>query len=314
MEIISFAIFKLAVIAAVGFYLYTKTIIDDKTAKMLESFVVNYTAPFLFFTQLIEKTDLVLSQSVFKFFALSFIIFLTGYALSYIFLLRRNNSVKKEYISLVSFQNAGYLPMSMAIFFSSAVKEEFLIFVIMYLLGFNFFMWSLSGVFIFNKPGQKFNFTALFNPAVMGIICGLFFVYTGWGKSIPFILLEPFKMIGETTFVLSMIILGCCLAQVKLQGIFTRAKLIIEICLLKLVIIPLIFLFLVIYFKVYSLFGLLIVVQAAMPTATSLSIIGGNYNADSRFIAQAIFVTHILCVVTVPVWLNLFLKFSRLIV
>jgi len=52
--------------------------------------------------------------------------------------------------------------------------------------------------------------------------------------------------------------------------------------------------------------------QAAMPSAVSLPIVADLNGADSEFVSQGVFFTHILSIFTIPLWLGLYLKISEL--
>jgi predicted permease len=61
-----------------------------------------------------------------------------------------------------------------------------------------------------------------------------------------------------------------------------------------------------------SFLGLFIVMQAAMPSAVSLPLLANLRKADSEFISQSVLFTHIISIVTVPLWLGLYMNFSHL--
>ena len=79
------------------------------------------------------------------------------------------------------------------------------------------------------------------------------------------------------------------------------------------IILPLFVFIVVVTFKIYSLLGLFIVLQAAMPSAVSLPIVASLNNADSEFVSQGVFLTHIVSIFTIPLWVGLYLKVSGFI-
>lgn len=304
MEIASIAIIKLALITFLGFCLYKKNFIKEEALQFLTFFVINITIPFLFFSHLVENSQLVLAHSLGIFIVISISIFLCGSILGVIFSFRKNPGARREFISLVSFQNAGYLPMNLVLFlFSPQVREKFFVYIFLYLLGFNILMWSIGSFFIFKKESETFSFKGIFTPPIMGTVIALLLIYTNTARFIPVLIISPLKMVGEMSFVLSMIILGCWLAKVRLKGFFQRAFLVGEVALLKLIILPLLFLMGVVYFKIFSLLGVFIVLEAAMPSAVSLPIITYFKGADSEFVSQGVFLTHVLSIITIPLWL-----------
>jgi hypothetical protein len=117
-------------------------------------------------------------------------------------------------------------------------------------------------------------------------------------------------MVGETSFVLSMIILGCWLAKINIKGFYRQLFIIAQASFLKLIAVPFVFLMVVIKIDIASLFGFFIILQASMPSAVSLPIVVNLRNADSEFVSQGVLLTHIFSIVTVPLWLGLYMKLS----
>jgi predicted permease len=311
MSVISFAVIKLSLITVFGFFLYRKNFITEEVLRFLTFFVITITVPFLIFSHLIGNEGVILENSLWIFIAVSLGIFLTGWILGYVFSFRRRHRLKREFISVVSFQNAGYLPMNIALFlFSPEVRERFLVYIFLYLLGFNVIMWSLGSFFIFKRKGEKFSLNSLFTPPVVATILALLLIYARLTRYIPDIIIAPLGMVGDTSFVLSMIVLGCWLGKVKLKGAKRQALLVAEASILKLMVLPLLFLLATAVFDISSLLGAFIVLQAAMPSAASLPIVANLRGADSEFVSQGVLVTHIVSVVTIPLWLSLYLFIS----
>lgn len=315
MDLLFLAIIKLSLITLFGFYLYRRKVITDKGLSALTTLVISFTMPFLIFSGLVDNFQIVLANSVWVFLLISVAVFLIGYLLAAAVFFRKKHRIKQEFISIVSFQNGGYLPISIAFFiFPPGVREKFLVYIFLYLLGYNILMWSLGSFIIFRKKGDRFSYKSIFTPPIISTLIALLFIYTKVAGLIPRIILDPMRMIGNTSFVLSLIILGCWLAKIKLKGLSQHLLLIVEASILKLVAIPFLFLIGVVHFKLFSLLGVFIVIEAAMPSAVSLPIIANLHRADSEFVSQGVFFTHILGVITIPLWLGVlqFLGFSFL--
>jgi hypothetical protein len=312
MNVVSSTILKLVLIALFGWVLYKRKFVDDKILNFLTFFVINFTIPFLIFSHLIENLKIDTRPSLIIFLILSTILFIVGFVVAFIFSFWQKDYFRREFIALVSFQNSGYLPMNIAFFlFPSNIKETFFTYIFLYLLGFNIIMWSIGSFFIFKKRGEIFKLKSLFTPPIISIIFALLLVYTGASKFFPNFLLIPIKMIGNLSFVLSMIILGCFLAEIRLEGFSKRIFIIFNVVLLRLFVVPLIFLILIIKFKIFSLLGMFIILEASMPSAVSLPIVGNLRKADSEFISQGVLVTHVFSIFTIPLWLDFYLKVSN---
>ncbi|UCG34938.1 MAG: AEC family transporter [Candidatus Omnitrophota bacterium] len=313
MSAISFAVLKLCLIAVFGFILYRKRIVDRRVLDFLMLFVINFTIPCLFFSRLIDNTQIVLSHSLWNFIFLSIVIFLLGYGLGILASLKKSKAVRREFVSMVSFQNSGYLPMNIAFFlFAPGLRDKFLVYIILYLLGFNILMWSIGSFFIFKKKGDQFALKSVFTPPILGTIFALLFVYTNATRFIPAVILDPMRMIGDTSFVLSMLVLGSWLAQIDARGLLKRLSIISEVSFLKLIIMPGLFFLFIAGMKLFSLLGIFILMEASMPSAVSLPIVAHLRKADSEFVSQGVFFSHLLSIVTIPFWLGIFLRISGL--
>lgn len=311
MGIVSLAVIKLSLVASLGFILYRKKIVSESALSFLTFFVINLSIPFLFFSHLVENSQMVLAHSVGSFLIASFGIFIVGCAIGFIFTFKEGKALKAEIMSLVALQNAGYLPMNIAIFlFPPGAREKFLVYIFLYLLGFNILMWSVGSFFIFRKKNEVFRIKSMLTPPVIGTVLALVFIYTNIARFIPQALLSPIKMVGETSFILSMIILGCWLGKVKLEGISKKLLLVCEVSFLKLIVLPAIFLIGLVKLEIFSFLGLFIILEATMPSAASLPIVANLRGADSEFVSQGVFLTHILSIVTIPLWVGLYLAVS----
>ncbi len=311
MGVVSLAVIKLSLIAVLGFYLFKKRIIKAESLDFLTFFIINISVPALIFSHLISNDNTVLSKSLWHFILLSIVVFGIGYGLSIVGLIGQPKKSKGEFISLVSIQNAGYLPMNIALFlFPESLRQEFLVYVFLYLLGFNVIMWSVGSFLIFKGKNEKFRLKSIFTPPITSTILALAFIYLRLADYIPSVVLSPIKMVGQTSFVLSVLVLGCWLAKVNLGDLKSRLFLLLEASFLKLIILPFLLLIFVLGFDIVSLFGLFIILQASMPSATTLPIIASLRGADSEFISQGVFLSNIFSIATIPFWLGLYLKFS----
>ncbi|MDD3297014.1 MAG: AEC family transporter [Candidatus Omnitrophica bacterium] len=311
MEIVSIAVIKLSLIAFLGFCLYRRSVLSEQALKFLSFFIVNVTMPFLIFSSLVSNSTIVATRPIWIFVLISVVIFGVGYLLGLAVSLRRSHEFKKEFIGMVSFQNGGYLPMNIAFFlFPAGIREEFLVYIFLYLFGFNIIFWSVGSFFVFKNKGDRFKLRSIFTPPILSTILALLFVYTNTVNFLPGILLDPLRMVGETSFVFSAIILGCWLAKIKPKGIFSKLFIASEAGILKLFIMPAIFLSVLLGFNISSLLGMFVILQASMPSAVSLPIIADLRGGDSEFASQGVFLTNIASMITIPLWVGLYLKLT----
>jgi len=312
MVIIFLAITKLFFIIFLGFYLYRRKILKEEALNFLTTFVINISIPFLIFSNIITHFQPDKMPSPLVFIALSVGIFILGLFLGILFSLSVQKSTRREFITLTSFQNCGYLPMNIAVFLlTSPARETFLTYIFLYILGFNILMWSVATFFIFKKKEEKFKMKSILTPPILGTVIALAIVYTGLQKIIPPVVIAPVEAIGQTSFVLSMIILGAWLAKSAVKS-YLYSLSAWGMAIIKLVLLPAIVFSIIIHNSIYSLLGMFIILEASMPSAASLPIVVNLRGGDSKFISYGVFITHAISLITVPLWIELFLKVSNL--
>lgn len=302
-------IVRLMLLAGLGFLFYRQKILGEETVKFLTGFLINVCVPCLIFINLTEHFLFNAEYSLSFFLLLSVAVFLVGFICAVIFVLvTKEKNLSREILILVAFQNAGYLPMNIFNFlFSSPLREKLLTYVFLTLLGYNILLWSGASFLILKKKHEKFRLKYLFTPPLIATLCALLLKKVTPGFVLPDILLSPMKMLGQMSFVLSMLVLGAGLAKAGLARITGKKVFdIISVVFLKLIIVPLIALLFVAKFKMLGLIGFFVVLQSAMPSAVSLPIIAKYRRANYEFTSQAVFFTHILSIITIPFWINVF--------
>ena len=165
-------------------------------------------------------------------------------------------------------------------------------------------MFSLGVHLICFHKEKKFELASFFSPPVIAAVFTLALVFFGLQRFIPGSALRSLRMAGDCTLPLAMFVVGGSLAEINLGQVHKSAMVLIT--LIKLIIMPLLGLLLVIKLKLPELIGLLILLQLAMPCATTLSVITRYYKKDDLLVSQGIFFTHIVSIITIPVFLSIY--------
>ena len=103
---------------------------------------------------------------------------------------------------------------------------------------------------------------------------------------------------------LSMIVVGGNLACLKISEMNPREIFLVTAA--KLILFPLLALIVLTLKPVDYWTGFLIVLETAVPSSVSLSVISRHYHVEEVFINQGLVFTHLACVVTIPVFLMLY--------
>jgi hypothetical protein len=305
-QITGIAVAQIFLLGAIGYFLVKKHILSDDGLDSLSFLTMNITLPALIFCQLLKDFSFKSYPNWWLYPILSIVITCAGLALGWLFsFFIKGLQHKLQFLSLVGFQNSGYLPL--ALFAALLPKEQvgsIFIYLFLFLLGFNLVMFSVGSYLLSFDREKKFSWTSLFSPPVITVILSLALIYLGLNKFIPNALIKPLRQVGDCTLPLAMFVIGGGLAQISLVRVDKRANFLMILA--KLVILPLLGLGLVLKLKLPQLLGLLIVMELAVPPATSLSIIIRSYKKEDLLISQGIFLGHIASIVTIPLFLSLY--------
>ena len=181
------------------------------------------------------------------------------------------------------------------------------IYVILSLVGFDILLWSLGVWLMTGEQGKKFDFRKLVNPPMLATLIAVLLMFLGLGQKIPGVVLNPIKMLGNCLLPLVMLVLGGNFALTSLKNVQIADAL--SVVVTKLVIYPALMILFVVALRVPYLIGFFLVLEAAVPSANSLSVIGRYYRTGNQnMINQGLFFTNILSIVTIPIFLMLYAK------
>ena len=301
------AVLQIFLLGLGGFILVKKEVLGRQGLDILSRLVVEVTLPLLIFSQLIKDFSFNAYPNWWIFPLLSILITVSGLLLGYLFVgFIRDKQHKAQFLSLVTFQNSGYLPLAMfSVMLAGEKLSTMLTYLFLFLLGFNLIIWSFGVYMLSLQENRKFELGSLFSPPVIAILTSLILVFLGLNKFIPRVVLKPLHMVGDCTLPLAMFVVGGSLALIQLKNVDKTAM--FFVILAKLIILPALGLLLVIKFRIPELLGLLIIMQLAVPPATSLSVIARHYKKEDFLISQGVFIGHLISLITLPLFLSLYL-------
>jgi len=302
-------VFELFILGAFGFWLVKRKILNAGGLENLSRLVIELCLPVMIFCQLMQDFNFNRFRNWWIFPLLSLGISILGLLVGVMFLpLLKNLEYKKQFLSLVTFQNSGYLPLVLvsAILPKDKLQVMF-IYIFLFLLGFNLIMWSVGVYLITFSRSRRFEWESFFSPPVVATILSLFLIYLKLNKYIPNFVYKPLSVLGDSTLPLAMLVVGGSLAELSFKK--TNNKAILFLILAKLIIMPILGLLFIIRFKPDELLGLLLIIELAVPSATSLSLITRHYQKEDLIISAGIFWTHIISLLTLPLFLSLYFAY-----
>lgn len=302
------AVTQIFAMGAIGFYLVRRGIIDESGLKLLSFLSVNVLFPLFIFYQIIKNFDAVRMPFWWGFPLINISLVLTGLGLASLIALRYRSPLKDGFMAVSSLHNAGYIPLLIAMSLPlGGLAGQVYACVILSIIGFDACLWSL-GVWLLTK-GQSphMDLRKMINPPLLSMSTALIIVLTLGPNIVPEVVLKPIKILGDAALAIGMIVIGGNLSLANLTRMnwaqVTGASSI------KLIVLPLMTLGLLSILKLNPLISFVAIIQASMPTAITLSIISRNYETKNQdFINQSIFATHLLSIITIPIFLGLYGK------
>ena len=198
--------------------------------------------------------------------------------------------------------------MVVAALFTGPSAHTLFIYIALYIIGANILIWSL-GVWLLLK-GEKtdLNLKKIINPPLVTTLLTMVLVGTGLHRFTPPVILLPVEMLGNCGLPLAMFTVGGSLAAINLRQLEIRPA--AMVILTKMILFPALALWFVLAFNINGLMGFLIVLQAAVPSAITLSLIKRYYKLEENFVSEGVLATHLVSIITVPVFLTVYMKLA----
>ncbi len=212
-----------------------------------------------------------------------------------------------EFIALVAFQNAIFLPLAIApVLFGPDRLPTFLNLIFLY----NFLsvptFFTLAVWLVNSHANFVDRIRGVINPPNVATVLGLLFALTGWGAAIPEWILRPMDAFGSLTTPLSTLLVGGIiitnLPKAK-AGDWSEP---IKATALKCLIFPILNVLLVWFTRPPEWVALFIILESVMPSALLIALITPPDEAKQRVVAAGILLTSLVSILTVPIFMGIF--------
>lgn len=291
-------VFVLGIVMLLGFIICKTGYVEAKAKDSISKLIVNLILPCLiissvskqeFKSEMLGEIFLVIVMSVFCIGTLFFIGVFTAKLLN---IPRATQSVHKLLMSLGNVIFIGY-PI-----ITSVYGEEGFFYAIVYWMINDLTLWTI-GVLMFSqdKSENSYSIKKLANPNTISfLIATIMFIF---GIKLPPVIHRAAEEVGALTTHLSMIFIGMALAAVNIKAAMKKWWIFL-VAPIKLVIMPVVFIFIFKSFGIKEVVLGTIVLEAAMPAQTVLTILANEHKADYEYAAVGMFITTVLSLVTLP--------------
>lgn len=284
----------------VGFVCSKSGYLPQGVKPALSKIVVKLTLPVLIATSL-TKTEITQEKLVNSAFVIASglltiaLLQLAGYLTERLF---KKSAPPILHRCMTSFGNVVFVAYPLI---QSLYGDEGLYYAALFAFSSDCWLWTF-GVYSLSKLGGKAasltsNLKRLVNPSTIAFAVS--FVMMIFKLRFGGIIGDVMNGFGSTTTYLSMLFIGCVLAEVDFKGIYKRAPLFV-LTLLKMIIIPVIMIFIFKLFPFSEEVKSIIILQAGMPVSTVLVMLCSEYGGDVKYSAEGVFISTLASLVTLP--------------
>jgi hypothetical protein len=300
----------LFILMAIGVVVGITKILTPEGNKMLSKIVLFIALPCTILSSVFESEASITAADTVYFLLMSLLAFLVAFliAIPAVHLLGGDKANKGINTFMSVFSNSGFMgfPVVIALFGVSSAY-----YVAMFNIPFNALVFSVGIFLISNKKTANdtrqlggFNPKLLINPTLIVALLAIPLALTGIRP--PRIIIDAVRITGGITTPGAMLAIGATLTYVPLKTIFSEWR-VIPVTLLKLVVIP-IATWLVLRHVITNelMLGILVIISG-MPTAVMASMFAIEYKGNERIAAAGVFLSTLLCGITVPLIVYLLL-------
>lgn len=278
----------------VGIVARKKSILTSEASKSLSDFLLNITLPLL----IISSFNYNFSEEMFikakLVFIYSILIHIVLILASWLLCAKFSVKSKKVLRFVTIFSNSGFMgyPVleqlfgKVGVFYGAIFNIPFNIFVLSY------------GVMIYTgKKDIKTIRGVITHPGIVATVFG--FIMFIFSIKLPDPIYEAASMVGSMTTPLSMLIVGCMLAEIKYKEVFSGIVAYYA-SVIRLIVAPFIVMVLLKLMHADKLVSQICITVEAMPAAVLATVLAEKYGADALLASKCVLITTIISMLTIP--------------
>jgi malate permease and related proteins len=225
----------------------------------------------------------------------------------------RDERARRTFTFVVSVYNYGYVPMPLILsLFKGQGASETLAVLFVYNLGVEIALWSF-GLVLLGGVTLRESWKKIINPPLIAIVLTVALNFVIGKNHFPEFLLKTAHMLGQCAIPFGVLLIGATMADYAHEFRSVRsAQLVVVSCLLRLGILPVLFLLLAKYLPCSVELKRIITIQAAMSAAVFPIVMAKHYGGDPATALRVVLGTSLVGLVTIPLWLRFGMKFVGL--
>lgn len=323
--IISLRLLTVFLMIGLGWLARRLQVIDVAATNRLSRLLVYFIYPALVFSSMVQSfsLDSLARKWILPVGALA--IMATGFVFGLVWLKLVggfNSREGRAFHFQATINNYSFLAMPLALFYWG---EEGLAGVVFSTLGSELAMWTL-GVYAIGKSRLSWQvFRQLLSPPMVAIVCALLVILLRDAAGLAFLAssvsaieaetgaaalwaawLDGLSMFGLATIPLAMVVAGSRIADLKQRHLLRYRQL--RVVAVRLLVVPGLAMIWIFRLPIDADIAGLLSLIAVMPSAVSSVVISELYDGDVEFAAASVLLTHLFCLITIPLWLTVLLN------
>lgn len=290
----------------IGYVIKKIKVISNDMNRDVSNLVMNVSLPAFIITAMnFSFSPDILSKSG-KLIIISVCIYIFVIASSFFItkVMRVNGKARDIFQYAIVFSNVGYMGYPVI---KALMGDIGVFYAALYNLPFNILTWTLGVYFLtrndIKTAKEKLNnkrnmdIKKFINPGTVAIIIG--FTLFLFSIELPYAIHRTLELVGSLTIPLAMIFIGSILADVKTSEIFSEKKIFI-LCAIRLVILPVLVMFILRAIGFSDHLVAIPVIITAMPIAANAAIMASKFNNDYHLASKVVFLSAFFSVFTIP--------------
>ena len=215
---------------------------------------------------------------------------------------------RRTFALTVGIHNYSYIPLPLALLLFDQATTGVLF---LHIIGVEMAMWTLGVMLL--SGGQTRDWRKLINAPLLAILLAITLNALDWNTRVPEVVGTGMHWLGGCAIPLALILIGAIMADHL--GDFHSVngwRVISAAVLLRLGMLPLLFLLAVKFLPMTVELKRVLVLEAAMPTAVFPVVLAKLYKGDPATAMRAVLGTAVVSLVTIPLWIKFGMKFVGL--
>jgi hypothetical protein len=224
-----------------------------------------------------------------------------------------DDRARRTFTFVVSVYNYGYVPMPLILsLFHGTEARETLAVLFVHNLGVEVALWSF-GLILLGGATLRTGWRNMINAPLLAIVAAVALNFLVGKERFPQFVLTTAHMLGQCAIPFGVLLIGATMADYVHEFRSARsAQLVVVSCVLRLGILPVLFLLIAKYLPCPIELKRVITVQAAMAAAVFPIVMAKHYGGDPATALRIVLGTSLVGLVTIPLWLRFGMKFVGL--